>query len=182
MKSYSKPYRLNRNSKGWGIILYVRKDIPLKLINSSCTSHDKEYFLVELNLKKQKWLIICNYKPHKTRIKIYLAMKRFCQKYNFKYLLDKPTWYKTPTNPSCVDLILRNRLRSFQNSCTFEIGLSEFHKMTLTVLKSSFAKQKPRILNYRNCKYFNNTLLLKTATCSPMILKLQKLLKNIFKT
>ena len=30
--------------------------------------------------------------------------------------------------------------------------------MTLTVLKSSFAKQKPRILNYRNYKFFNNTL------------------------
>ena len=29
--------------------------------------------------------------------------------------------------------------------------------MTLTVLKSSFAKQKPRILNYRNYKLFNNT-------------------------
>ena len=40
----------------------------------------------------------------------------------------------------------------------FETGLSNFHKMTLTVLKSSFAKQKPRILNYRNYKFFNNTL------------------------
>ena len=65
---------------------------------------------------------------------------------------------QNPTNPSCVDLILINRPRSFQNSCTFETGLSDFLKMTLTVLKSSFAKQKPRILNYRNYKFFNNTL------------------------
>ena len=65
---------------------------------------------------------------------------------------------QNPTNPSCVDLILTNRPRSFQNSCTFETGLSDFLKMTLTVLKSSFAKQKPRILNYRNYKSFNNTL------------------------
>ena len=57
---------------------------------------------------------------------------------------------QNPTNPSCIDLILTNRPRSFQNSCTFETGLSDFLKMTLTVLKSSFAKQKPRILNYRN--------------------------------
>ena len=47
---------------------------------------------------------------------------------------------------------------SFQNSCTFETGLSNFYKITLTVLKKSFAKQKPRILNYRNYKFFNNTL------------------------
>ena len=60
--------------------------------------------------------------------------------------------------PSYVDLILTNKSRSFQNLCTFETGLSDFHKMTLTVLKSSFAKQKPRILNYRNYKFFNNTL------------------------
>ena len=124
MKSFSKSNRFDRYSKGGGIILYVREDIPSKLINSSCTNHGKEYFLVELNFMKQKWLIICNYNPHKTRIKGYLkcisieidlhsskydnflllgyfnsepteeAMKSFCQIYNFKNLLDKPTCYK----------------------------------------------------------------------------------------
>ena len=175
MKSYSKPYRLDRNSKEGGIILYVREDISSKLINSSFTNHDQEYFLVELNLWRQKWLKICYYNLRKTRIKGYLkciskeidshsskydnffllgdfnsepseeAMKNFCQIYNFKNLLDKPTCYKNPTNPSCVDLILTNRTRSFQNSCTFETGLSDFHKMTLTLPKSSFAKV-PRVL------------------------------------
>ena len=122
MKSYPKPYRLDRSSKGGGIILYVREDIPSKLINSSCIDHDKEYFLVELNHRKQKSLIICNYNPNKTMIKGYLeyiiketdshsskydnfllsgdfnskptdeAMKSFCQIYNFKNLLGKPTY------------------------------------------------------------------------------------------
>ena len=40
----------------------------------------------------------------------------------------------------------------------FKTGLSDFHKMTLTVLKSSFAKQKPRTLNYHDYRFFNNTL------------------------
>ena len=78
--------------------------------------------------------------------------------HNFKNLLDKATCYKNPTNTSSVDLILTNRPRSFQKFCPFETGLFDFHKMTLAVLKSSFAKQKPRILNYRNYKSFNNTL------------------------
>ena len=65
-------HKLDRNSKGGGIILYVREDIPSKLVNSSCTNHDIEYFLLELNLRKQKWLLICSYNPHKTRIKGYL--------------------------------------------------------------------------------------------------------------
>ena len=85
-------------------------------------------------------------------------MKSFCQIYNFKNLIDKPTCYKNPTNPSCVDLNLTNRPRSFQNSCTFETGLSGFHKMTLTVLKWYFAKQKPRILNCCDYRFFNKTL------------------------
>ena len=187
MKSYSKPYRLDRTSKGRCIILYVREDIPSKLINSLCINHDKEYFLVESSLMKQNWLKICNYNPIKTMIKGYLeyiskeidshsskydnflllgdfnsepteeAMKIFFQIYNFKNLLDKPTCCKNPTNLSCVDLIIKNNPRSFQNSCTFETGLSDFHKMTLTVLKSSCAKQKPGVLNYRNYKFFNDT-------------------------
>ena len=74
------------------------------------------------------------------------AMKSFCQMHNFNNLLDKPTGYKTPTSPS------------FKALATFETGLSRFHKMTLTVLKASFAKLKLRLLNYRNYKFFNNTL------------------------
>ena len=58
-KSYSKPYRLDRNSKGGGISLRVREDIPSKLINSSRNYDEKEYFLVEVNFRKQKRLIIC---------------------------------------------------------------------------------------------------------------------------
>ena len=46
--------------------------MPFKLINSSCTDYDKEYFSVELNLRTQKWLIICNYNPYKIMIKGYL--------------------------------------------------------------------------------------------------------------
>ena len=63
MKSYSKPYRLDRNSKAGGIILYVRKDVPSKLINSSCIDLGKKNFLVKLFRRKQKRRIICNYDP-----------------------------------------------------------------------------------------------------------------------
>ena len=37
-----------------------------------------------------------------------------------------------------------------------ETGLSDFHKLTVTTLKSSYLKQEPKIFNYRNYKYFNN--------------------------
>ena len=31
-----------------------------------------------------------------------------------------------------------------------ETGLSDFHKMTVTVMKSQYQKQKPKIISYRN--------------------------------
>ena len=40
--------------------------------------------------------------------------------------------YKNPENPSSNDLILTNNLRSFQNSCVIETGLSDFHRMVVT--------------------------------------------------
>ena len=54
--------------------------------------------------------------------------------------------------PTCIDLILTNCLRSFQNTDTFETGLSDFHKLTFAVLKQHFPKQKPRVVNrqYKN--------------------------------
>ena len=36
------------------------------------------------------------------------------------------------------------------------MGLSDFHKMTLTVMKVFYKKQKPSIITYRSCKHFSN--------------------------
>ena len=37
-----------------------------------------------------------------------------------------------------------------------ETGLSDFHKMTLTVIKVLYKKQKTNIVMYRNYKQFSN--------------------------
>ena len=59
-------------------------------------------------------------------------------------------------NPSCIDLILINKLLYFQTTTVIETGISDFHKLTITTLKSSFIKQEPKMFNYRNFKRFNN--------------------------
>ena len=41
---------------------------------------------------------------------------------------------------------------------TLETGLSDFHKMTISVMKIFYKKQKPNIIRYRNYKNFNNEL------------------------
>ena len=41
---------------------------------------------------------------------------------------------------------------------TMETGISDFHKMVITVLKIFYKKQKPKIIHYRNYKTFNANL------------------------
>ena len=69
-----------------------------------------------------------------------------------------PTCFKNPNNPSCVDLMLTNKPMCFQNTVTLETGLSDFHKMTLTVMKYYFKKQEPIIVNYRDYKKISNDI------------------------
>ena len=66
------------------------------------------------------------------------SMKVFCDSYEFKNLVKDATCYKNTENPSCIDLILTNNLSSFQNSGVVETGLYDFHKVTVTVMKTTF--------------------------------------------
>ena len=68
----------------------------------------------------------------------------------------KPTCFKNPDNPTCIELILTIRQKSFQNSTIIETGLSDFHKVIVAVLKSYFKKLKPKKLIYRDFKNFSN--------------------------
>ena len=51
-------------------------------------------------------------------------------------------------------VVITNRGRNFQHTTAIETGLSDFHKMVVTVLKASFDKQKPNVVNYRDYKNF----------------------------
>ena len=68
------------------------------------------------------------------------AISVFSDSYDLESLIKEPTCYKNPNKPSCIDLILINKPRSFQHSSVIETGLSNFHKMTVTVIKIFFEK------------------------------------------
>ena len=84
------------------------------------------------------------------------AVRDFCQISGCKNLNKDNTCFKNPEKPSCIDLIITNRPKCFQNSVTLETGLSDFHEMTLTVMKVFYKKQKPTIITYRNYKHFSS--------------------------
>ena len=82
-------------------------------------------------------------------------MSELCTLYNFTNLIKECTCYKNLDKPTFIDHILTNHARCFQHSAIYETGLSDFHKLTFTVLNMFYAKQKPRIVKYRGYKNFN---------------------------
>ena len=87
-----------------------------------------------------------------------IEIYEFCSLYNLKNLVHDPTCYKNYINPTCIDLMLTNRMTYFQNTRTIETGLSDFHKMTVTVMKTSFKKHPAKVISYGDYKGLSNTL------------------------
>ena len=177
------PCRLDRNIHGGGLLLYIRDDItikPLKLVSTGI-----ECIILEVSIAKKKWLLMGIYNPQKYLTSSFLnilssnldhylpsydnvllfgdfnceisevCMNDFCLLYNLKSLIKTPTCFKSASNPSCIDLILTNRSTSFQNSSTLETGISDFHHLVVTVLKTKFKKKPPIIKKYRSFKNYN---------------------------
>ena len=53
LKEFFTPFRLDRNSKGGGLLSYFREDIPSRFLNSGSTCNN-ETISVEINLRKRK--------------------------------------------------------------------------------------------------------------------------------
>ena len=162
-------YRLDRNTNGGGILPYIWEDIPSTLLNSDMSM---ESFSIEINIKKKKLLLVYTYNQKKNLLSnqlkeihknldnysskyenfiilselnsepTELAVRDFYEIYSCKNLIKDNNCFKNPLKPSGIDLIITNRPKSFQNSVTVETELSDFHKMTLTVMKVFYKKQK----------------------------------------
>ena len=140
--TFSEPHRLDRNENGGGLLLYVKEDIPSKVVKKE-TSY--EGMFIEIIINKQKWLIVCSYNPHLNSIDDHLrkkelsidllsnkyqnllilgdlnceinksSMPTFCESLDLKILINSPTCFKNPENPKCIDHMLTNRSNQFQN-------------------------------------------------------------------
>ena len=67
IEGFTTPHRYDRNDKGAGLLLYIREDIPSRLLQSK--SHcNIESLSVEINFKKGKWFLNCSYNPHRNSL------------------------------------------------------------------------------------------------------------------
>ena len=182
---FSKPFRLDRNRKGGGVMIYVRENIPSKLLTKHVLPSDIECIFLELNFRKCKWLLVGTYHPpsqndhyffenldkaidvYSHYEKVLLAgdfnaeISEFCldsflYQHELKNLVKEKACFKNVSNPSCIDLLLTNSALSFQHTETVSTGLSDFHKLVLTVLKTTVSKSKPREIHYRDYKKFDS--------------------------
>ena len=167
-------------------MLYIREDIPSKSLTEIKYDNEIEKIFIEINLRSKKWLISVSYNPKLSHVINHLQeigkglqhysskyenfivlgdfnaemsnphRTEFCALYNLTNLIKELTCYKNVDKPTSIDHILTNHARCFQHSGIYETGLSDFHKLTFTVLKMLYAKQKPSIIKYRDYKNFNN--------------------------
>ena len=82
------------------------------------------------------------------------CLRDFLYEHNARNLVKQKTCYKNIDNPSCIDLFITNCNQCFQNTTAVCTGLSDFHKMIITVMKNEIPKDQPKIVQYRDYKKF----------------------------
>ena len=160
-------------------MIFVKEDLPSKLLSKHTFHADIEVLIVEINLRKTKFLFVGGYRPTSqsqnyffdtisnaldvytgTYNKLLLAgdfnvtetdvvLNEFLHVNDFKCIVKSNTCFKNSENPRCIDFFLTN-------ACVICTGLSDFHKMIVTVQKYTLVKAKPKIIRYRCYKDFNN--------------------------
>ena len=185
IEGFGKPFNLPRTAFGGGLLIYVRSDIPCKQVNNHEFSDKIEGIFIEINFRKSKWLLLGTYHPPSQNDNYYfdnigraldiytqkyekilltgdfnaeeteLGLSNFMELYNLRNLVKEKTCFKSIHNPSCVDLFLTNCYRSFQKTVAVSTGISDCHKMIITVLKTTFQKAKPKEIIYRSYRNFN---------------------------
>ena len=89
-------------------------------------------------------------------------LDEFCDLLHLTNLITSPTCF-TKTHKSTIDLILTNKESCFQKTKVTETGLSDFHKLICTFLRSQFCRLKPKKIYYGNFKNFNEENFLEEA-------------------
>ena len=78
----------------------------------------------------------------------------FMNWFDLECLIKKPTCFQSK-NPICNDLILTNKKGLFKNSNVLEVGISDYHCLIITALRSQLVKGNAKTKLYRDYSEFN---------------------------
>ena len=185
MDGFSLPYRLDGNRNGEDVMIFVMEDIPSNLLTKHNFQSDVEGLFAELNFRKSKWLLFCICHPPAQNDQYFFnCIDKALDTYsNYDNVLlagdvnaedNEPYLSDFLYQDDLYDLVLkvhRNqhplisfhqpKKTHFQNTVAVCSGLSDFHKLVIMVLKTSFNKNKPCEILYRDYKTSTLNLLMK---------------------
>ena len=84
------------------------------------------------------------------------CLSNFLYHHDLYNLVKVDTCFKNSSKPTSIDIFLTIKNTHFQNTVAVCSGPSDFHKLVLTVLKTSFDKNKPCEILYKDYKNFNS--------------------------
>ena len=180
INGFKSPYRLDVSGNSGGILVYVRDSLLSKYVTPIGTQPDIQVVPIEINTRKQKWLILPIYRPPQQNSQYFVeeisklidkysrydnlmvlgdfnlvpgdpALSPIIQDHALYNMIKHPTCFKS-SKGRCIDLIFTNRKHSFMHSTSFETGFSDHHHMIYTILKTKFSKLPPKKVIYRDYK------------------------------
>ena len=142
------PYKFDRKRNGGGVIIYVREDIPSKILEKHKLPQVVEGMFLELNFRKIKWLLFGIYHTLSQNDQCYFealdkaldsyssydriiligdfnsedhetCMETFLHRHNLKHIFREGTCFKNSSKPPTIDLFLTNSSSYFQNTNIF---------------------------------------------------------------
>ena len=165
---FSCPFRLDRNSSGGGILLFVREETPSKLSSEYKANSSVENIFIEINLRSKKRLLSYSYNPDLTLLNNHIknisrgldfysskydnfivlrdfnvetlntTISVFCATYKLKNLIKEATYFKSLENPACIDLILIKVLGNGATWGRFKPRTRKSKKQNLKILIFEF--------------------------------------------
>ena len=63
LRGYHKPYRLDISDRTGGLLVYIKSHLPSRLLKNFDIPSNIQIIPFELNLRKEKWMFMCIYRP-----------------------------------------------------------------------------------------------------------------------
>ena len=187
-KGFKKPYRLDISDRSGGLLVYVKEGISSRYLKDFSLPPDIQFIPIELRLKSYKWLVVFIYRPPSQNLDYFLdnisnlldfysnierciligdfncdpkdpILDNFLQCNLLHCHINCKTCFKSAEG-SCIDLILSNQKHGLQKTGTFDTGLSDFHHLVYTQLKTKFTRSPPKKICFRSFgKFVENSFL-----------------------
>ena len=84
----------------------------------------------------------------------YKHLESFCEAYDLTNLINEPTCFQSEMSTS-IDVFLTNKRHSFMHTKSVVNGISDFHSLVMSMLKTQVTRLAPTQIKYRSFMHFD---------------------------